>query len=146
MPIYTIKNFLLVLISSWALNAARDSASVVSGGSAFQSQTVLGKNEFFLLSVLQLSVYKALSFSIHCQTLFRVLSVGVLCTLQGLKYLKIGTCPASLKLLAYMGKKLIYTRNIKIFTCPAARGTRKYERTSAIFKACTPGCRMKAYK
>ena len=54
---------------------------------------------------------------------------------QGLKYLKIGTCPASQKLLAYRGKKLIYTRNIKIFTCPAARGTRKYERTSAIFEA-----------
>ena len=57
MPIYTIKNFLLVPISSWALNVASDSASVVSGGSAFQSQTVLGKNEFFLLSVLQLSVW-----------------------------------------------------------------------------------------
>ena len=57
----------------------------------------------------------------------------VLAMNQGLKYLKIGTCPASQKLLAYMGKKIIYARNIKIFTCPAARGTRKYERTSAIF-------------
>ena len=35
-----------------------------------------------------------------------------------------------------MGKKLIFTRNIKIFTCPAAGGTRKYERTSAIFEPC----------
>ena len=39
---------------------------------------------------------------------------------QGLKYLKIGTCPASQKLLAYMGKKIIFTRNIKFSTCPAA--------------------------
>ena len=31
---------------------------------------------------------------------------------------------------------LIYTRNIKIFTCPAAWSIRKYEQTSAIFKAC----------
>ena len=38
-----------------------------------------------------------------------------------------------------MGKKLIYTRNIKMFTCHAARGTRKYERTSAIFEACPVG-------
>ena len=52
------------------------------------------------------------------------------------KYLKIGTYPASQKLLSYMGKHLIYTRNIKIFTCPPAWGTRKYERTSAIFEAC----------
>ena len=35
------------------------------------------------------------------------------------KYLKIGTCPASLKLVAYMEKKIV-TRNIKILTCPAA--------------------------
>ena len=58
-------------------------------------------------------------------------------TRQASKYLKIGTCPASLKILAYMGKNLIFTRNIKIFTCPAALGTRKYERTSAIFEPCT---------
>ena len=57
---------------------------------------------------------------------------------QGSKYLKIGTCPASQKLLAYMGKKLIFTRNIKIFNCPAAWGTRKYERTSAIFEPWLP--------
>ena len=50
------------------------------------------------------------------------------------KYLKIGTCPASQKVLTYMGKYK-FTRNI-IFTCPAARGTRKYERTSAIFEPC----------
>ena len=53
---------------------------------------------------------------------------------QASKYLKKGTCPASQKLLAYMGKKFIYTRNVEIFTCPAAWGTRKYERTSAIFE------------
>ena len=35
-----------------------------------------------------------------------------------------------------MGKKLNFTRNIKIFTCPATWGTRKYERTSAIFEPC----------
>ena len=56
--------------------------------------------------------------------------------MQASKYLKMGTC-TSQKLLAYMGKFLIDTRNIKICTCPAAVGTRKYERTSAIFKACT---------
>ena len=56
---------------------------------------------------------------------------------QASKYLKIGTCPASQKLLAYIGKKMIFTRNIKIFTCPAARGTHKYERTSAIFEPCS---------
>ena len=39
---------------------------------------------------------------------------------QALKYLKISTCPASQKLLAYMGKYLIFIRNIKIFTCRAA--------------------------
>ena len=54
---------------------------------------------------------------------------------QASKYFKIGTCPASQTLLAFMGKKLIYTRNIQIFTCPAAWGTRKYKRTSAIFEA-----------
>ena len=35
-----------------------------------------------------------------------------------------------------MGKNLIFTRSINIFTCPAAQGTRKYERTSAIFEPC----------
>ena len=54
--------------------------------------------------------------------------------LQTSKYLKICTCPASQILLAYMGKKLIFTTNIKIFTCPAVQGTRKYERTSSIFE------------
>ena len=39
---------------------------------------------------------------------------------QALKYLKIGTCPASQKILAYMWEILIFTRNIKIFTGPAA--------------------------
>ena len=33
--------------------------------------------------------------------------------LQASKYLKISTCPASRKLLAYMGKNEIFTRNIK---------------------------------
>ena len=33
-----------------------------------------------------------------------------------------------------MGKSLIFTRNIKIFTSPEALGTRKYEQTSAIFE------------
>ena len=53
---------------------------------------------------------------------------------QASKYLKIGTCPASQKILAYMGKNLIFTINTKIFTCPAAWATRKYERTSGIFE------------
>ena len=56
--------------------------------------------------------------------------------MQASKYLKIGTYPASQKILVYMGKNLIFTRSIKIFTCPAAQGTRKYERTSAIFEPC----------
>ena len=47
-------------------------------------------------------------------------SQGQLTLYQASKYLKIGTCRASQKLLAYMGKELIFTRNIKIFTCPAA--------------------------
>ena len=50
------------------------------------------------------------------------------------KFLKIGTCPASQKVLTYMGKNVIFTRNFKIFTCPAAWGTREYERMSAIFE------------
>ena len=53
---------------------------------------------------------------------------------QASKFLKIGTCPTLQKILAYMVKNLIFTRNIKIFTCPAAWGTRKYERASAIFE------------
>ena len=53
---------------------------------------------------------------------------------QASKYLKIGTCHASQKILENIGKKLIFTRNIKIFTCPVAWDTRKYERTSAIFE------------
>ena len=68
--------------------------------------------------------------------------MGILrCTLgnqrciQALKYLKIGTCPASQKLFGHMGITIISTRHIKIFTCPAAWGTRKYERTSVIFEA-----------
>ena len=40
--------------------------------------------------------------------------------LKASRFLKIGTCPASQKILAYMGKNLIFTRNIKIFTCPAS--------------------------
>ena len=59
--------------------------------------------------------------------------------MQASKYLIIGTYPASQKILVYMGKKLIFTRSIKIFTCPAAQGTRKYERTSAIFEPCYEG-------
>ena len=55
---------------------------------------------------------------------------------QASKYLKIGTCPASQKILACIGIFLIFTRNNKIFTCPAAWGTRKYELTSAIFEPC----------
>ena len=47
------------------------------------------------------------------------------------KYLKIGTCPASQKLLTYMGENLTFTRNIKIFACPSVWSTHKYERTSA---------------
>ena len=35
-----------------------------------------------------------------------------------------------------MGKNLIFTRSIKIFTCPAAQGTRKYEQKSGIFEPC----------
>ena len=41
-------------------------------------------------------------------------------TAQVSKYIEIGTCLASQKLLAIYGEKLIFTRNIKIFTCPAA--------------------------
>ena len=59
---------------------------------------------------------------------------------QALKYLKIGTYHASQKSLAYMGKKLNFTRNIKIFTSPAAF-THKYKRTSVIFEPCN----MKVY-
>ena len=49
---------------------------------------------------------------------------------QASKYLKIGTCPASQKLLEYMGFFFHFTRNTKIFTCPATWGTPKYELTS----------------
>ena len=38
------------------------------------------------------------------------------------------------------GKKLIFTKNIKIFTCPAAWDTRKYERKSTIFEPCDSDC------
>ena len=55
---------------------------------------------------------------------------------QASKFLKIGTCPASQNLLAYIGKILIFIRNMKISTCPAAWGTRKHEWTSAIFEPC----------
>ena len=54
----------------------------------------------------EMQQYAAFHLGLHC--------------FQALKYLEIGTCPASLKILAYMGKFLIFTRNIKIFTCPAA--------------------------
>ena len=63
--------------------------------------------------------------------IFYALTIGAV---TGLEY--IGTCPASQNLLAYKGKNVIFTRNIKIFTCPAAWGTCKYERTSAIFEPC----------
>ena len=57
-------------------------------------------------------------------------------TVQVSKYIEIGTCPVSQKLLTKYGEKIIFTRNIKIFTCPAAWSTRKYELTSAIFEPC----------
>ena len=75
----------------------------------------------------------ALKFHIR-QIIIASLVYNQLNYLQASKYLKIGTCPASQKILAYMGKNLIFTRSIKIFTCPAVQGTRKYERTSAIFE------------
>ena len=50
---------------------------------------------------------------------FRLLS-GPVVVRQALKYLKIGTCPASQKLLTYMDKILIYIGNHPNFTCPAA--------------------------
>ena len=37
-----------------------------------------------------------------------------------------------------MGKKNIFTRNIKIFTCAAAWGTRKYERDKCFVGALSP--------
>ena len=42
--------------------------------------------------------------------------------------------PCITKSIHIYGENLIFTRNLKIFTCPAAWGTRKYERTSGIFE------------
>ena len=53
---------------------------------------------------------------------------------QALKDLKIDTCPASQKLLAYMEKMFFTLEIVQNFTCPAAWGTRKYERTSGFFE------------
>ena len=44
--------------------------------------------------------------------------------------------PCIAKIIDIYRKKIFFTRNIKIFTCPEAWGTRKYERTSAIFEPC----------
>ena len=44
--------------------------------------------------------------------------------------------PCITKLIGIHGENLIFSRNIKIFTCPAGRDTRKYERTSTIFEPC----------
>ena len=38
------------------------------------------------------------------------------------------------KWIGYIWGKIIFTRKIKIFACPAAWSTRKYERTSAVFE------------
>ena len=45
--------------------------------------------------------------------------------------------PYITKFIGIHGENLIFSRNIKIFTCPAAWDTRKYERTSTIFEPCT---------
>ena len=42
--------------------------------------------------------------------------------------------PCITKFIGIHGENLIFSRNIKIFTCPAAWDTRKYERTSTIFE------------
>ena len=44
--------------------------------------------------------------------------------------------PCITKIIGIYGKNIIFTRNIEFITCPAASGTRKYERTSAIFEPC----------
>ena len=88
--------------------------------------------QFYVQNFAYLNLWGTLQINI----IFNLISALALISThwQALKYLKISTCPASQKLLAYMGKYLIFIRNFKIFTCPAAWGTRKYERTSAIFE------------
>ena len=61
-------------------------------------------------------------------------------TSAGLEISEIRHLPCITKYIAYTrihGKNLIFSRNIKIFTCPAASDTRKYERTSTIFEPCS---------
>ena len=48
------------IVTTLALKASSVSSSTMSGGSAFQSLTVLGKKDIFLLSILELIVWNAL--------------------------------------------------------------------------------------
>ena len=57
--------------------------------------------------------------------------------LSGLEIFLNRHLPCITKIICIYGKTLISPRNIKMFTCPAAWGTRKYERTCAIFEPCT---------
>ena len=55
---------------------------------------------------------------------------------QGLEISENRHLPCITKFIGIHEENLIFSRNIKIFTCPAAWDTRKYERTSTIFEPC----------
>ena len=56
------------------------------------------------------------------------------CKHTGLEIFESRHLPCIIKIIGIYIKQLFFTRNINIFTCLAAWGSRKYERTSAIFK------------
>ena len=67
------------------------------------------------------TLHSALSWSFWFSSIqFQYFSFDFSVHQQALKYLKIGTCPASQKLLAYMEKMLIYTGNHPKFHLPCS--------------------------